>query len=452
MSAAAIASSKSGSMSLKLAVYRLSWTIFLPLIVLYLLLRSLKDKRYRYFIPERFGFYNITANATIWIHANSLGEVRSAAAFLKAYLDRGEALVVTNMTPAGRSMTKALFADQVATGQLMIVYVPFEFKWVYRRFFNAFRPKVGLVMEAEIWPQMIMSSKQAKIPLFLCNAQYSMRNKRKSKGRFLANICREYGGIIAKSNTQAERFRNIGCQNITVCGETRFDQDIPASQIHAAKALRPLLGGRAVVTVASVVADEAALYQQTYQALIAKADAQQRPRPFFVHVTRAPERFLTDYKTLTAAGLTVLRRSQVLDDTLAPLPNVDWQSADVLVGDSLGEMNFFQSLADVVSVSGSFSPQGSHNICEPIALGKPVINGPVIWPIEYPAVEAIDEGALYLVQTPEELTEAIDALLTNPDELRNRQQAAQAFLAKYSGAVDKTLAVIDAVLKNDGAT
>ncbi len=162
MSATAIASSRSGSMWLKLAVYRLVWAILLPLIVFYLLLRSLKDKRYRYFIPERFGFYHISANATIWIHANSLGEVRSAAAFLKAYLDRGKTVVVTNMTPAGRAMTQTLFADQLATGQLMIVYVPFEFKWVYRRFFKAFSPEVGLVMEAEIWPQMIMSSKQAK--------------------------------------------------------------------------------------------------------------------------------------------------------------------------------------------------------------------------------------------------------------------------------------------------
>ena len=332
------------------------------------------------------------------------------------------------------------------------MYVPFEFKWVYRRFFKAFNPAVGLVMEAEIWPQMIMSSKQANIPLFLCNAQYSMRNKRKNKGRFLANVCRQYAGIIAKSDSQAERFHNIGCQNITVCGETRFDQDIPADQITAANNLRPLLGDRPVITVASVVASEAALYLQTYQALIAKADAKQRPRPFFVHVTRAPERFSADCKTLTAAGLTVLRRSQVLDDTLASAPNVDWQSADVLVGDSLGEMNFFQSLADIVSVSGSFSPQGSHNICEPIALGKPVINGPVIWPIEYPAVEAVAEGALHLVQSPEELADAIDALLANPDELRSRKDAAQAFLAKYSGAVDKTLAAIAPALKGDKTT
>ncbi len=433
--------------------YQAAWGLGLPLALAYLFWRARKDADYRRFLRERFGF-GPTLRGAVWVHAVSLGEMRSAEPLVRALLARGEVIVTTHATPAGRRAAQKLFPQEIADGRLVVRYVPIELAPAFQRFLRHCQPKLALVMEIELWPVMIMQAKRAGVPLFLCNSQYPEKSyDRDAAGTNLrAQILHHVTGVLAKSKAHADRFRSLAAPNIHITGELRFEQDIPTAQIHAANALRPFLAGRPVITVASVVADEAALYLQTYQALIAKADAEQRPRPFFIHVTRAPERFGTDYKILTDAGLTTLRRSQVLDESLAPIPNVDWQSADVLVGDSLGEMNFFQSLADIVSVSGSFSPQGSHNICEPIALGKPVINGPVIWPIEYPAVEAVAEGALHLVQTAEELIEAIDALLKNPDELHSRRQAAQAFLAKYSGAVDKTLAAIDAALTTDGAT
>ena len=430
--------------------YQAAWGLGLPLALAYLFWRSRKDADYRRFLRERFG-YGPTLRGAVWVHAVSLGEMRSAEPLVRTLLARGEVIVTTHATPAGRRAAQKLFPQEIADGRVVVRYVPIELAPAFRRFLRFCQPKLALVMEIELWPVLIMQTKRAGVPLFLCNSQYPEKSYLRDKAgtNLRAQILSHVTGVLAKSKTHADRFQSLGAPNIQITGELRFEQDIPAEQVTAAAALRPMLKDRPVIAIASVVANEDALYINAYKDLIAKAKAANRPRPFFVHVTRAPERFSTDYDSLTSAGLTTLRRSVALDDSLTPKPDVDWQTADVLLGDSLGEMNFFQSLADIVSVSGSFSDQGSHNICEPIALGKPVINGPVIWPIEYPAVEAVAEGALHLVQTPAELADAIDALLTDPAELAKRSAAAHAFLAKYSGAVDKTLAAIAPALKRD---
>jgi 3-deoxy-D-manno-octulosonic-acid transferase len=369
-------------------------------------------------------------------------------------LARGEYIVTTHATPAGRRAAYKLFPQAIADGRMVVRYVPIELGFAFRRFLRRCRPRLALVMEVELWPVLIMEARRAGVPLFLCNSQYPEKSyDRDRSGRTLrALVLHHVTGVLAKSETHAARFRALGAPDIHITGELRFEQDIPTAQITAARALRPHLQDRPVVTFASVVKGETPLYLEACRILQDKAAETGRPRPFFIHVTRAPELFSADFETLQNAGQNVVRRSRVLDDGLAPRPDTDWQAVDILVGDSLGEMNFFQALADIVSVGGAFSPQGSHNICEPVALGKPVINGPVIWPIEYPAVEALAEGALHLVQNPQELANAIDALLENPAELARRKQAAEAFLAKHSGAVDKTLAVIEPALKGDTAT
>ncbi len=423
--------------------YQAAWWLALPLALAYLFWRGRKDADYRRFLRERFGF-GPTIRGAVWVHAVSLGEMRSAEPLVRALLERGEVIVTTHATPAGRRAAQKLFPQEIAEGRLVVRYVPIELAPAFRLFLRRCQPKLALVMEIELWPVMIMQAKRAGVPLFLCNSQYPEKSYRRDRARggLRAQIVRHVAGALVKSQTHADRFQTLGTPNIHITGELRFEQDIPADQIRAANALRPLLGDRPVVTVASVIAGEDALYLRAYQALQTA-----NPHPFFIHVTRAPERFKTDYEMLKAAGQKVLLRSQVLDDALAPLPDVDWQTADILVGDSLGEMNFFQTLADIVSVGGSFSPAGSHNICEPIALGKPVINGPINWTIEYPAVEALAEGALHVVRTPEELASEIGALLENPQELQARKQAAKAFLAAHSGAVEKSLTALAPVLQ-----
>ena len=144
--------------------------------LIYLWRRGRKDALYSQHLAERFGRYSQRLPGAIWVHAVSLGEMRSAVPLVRALLDRGDPVVTTHFTPAGRREAERVFAADIAAGRMAVVWVPFETSWAYRGFFRAFRPKAGLVMEIEIWPRMIFAAKRAGVPLFMCNAQYPTKS------------------------------------------------------------------------------------------------------------------------------------------------------------------------------------------------------------------------------------------------------------------------------------
>lgn len=429
-----------------LRLWSLLWYFGLPLVLVYLWRRAAKDPDYGHHLAERFGRYRQRLPGAVWVHAVSLGEMRSAVPLIRALLDRGESVVCTHFTPAGRREATRVFAAEIAVGRLASVWVPFEFGWAYVGFFRAFRPRLGLVMEIEIWPRMIFSARNAGVPLYMCNAQYPTKSMdRDAKFTLRHNVMRGFAGALVKSDLQAARFASVGVTNIHVTGELRFDQPIPPALVTAARALRPLLAGdRPVLTFASAVEGE----DETY--LDAITEALRHPsRPFIVYVPRKPERFDAVASLIAARGLRVIRRSQCLDQALAPqsLPSPPWrgegggrpaEGADILLGDSLGEMYFYLALADRVVTGGGFTPHGAHNIIEPLALERPVIVGPAIHTIEYPAVEAIAAGVCLRVETAQALTEALTGW-PGPDPA-----AISAFFAAHAGATAKTLAVLDA--------
>ncbi len=434
-----------------LRLWSLLWHLGLPVVLIYLWKRGRKDPLYARHLGERFGGYPQRLPGAIWIHAVSLGELRSAVPLVRALLDRGETVVTTHFTPAGRREAERVFAPEIAAGKLAAVWVPFETAWAYAGFFRAFRPRAGLVMEIEIWPRMIFAARRAGVPLFMCNAQYPTKSMaRDAKLSLRHKLMQGYAGAFVKSDLQAQRFTSVGVQNITVTGELRFDQPIPPEQITAAEGLRPLLAGdRPVITFASAVEGEDDLYLDAITAALKHPS-----RPFVVYVPRKPERFDEVAGMLAARGLKAIRRSAVLDATLAPknLPAPPWGgdggggqageiTPDILLGDSLGEMYFYIALSDRVVTGGGFTPHGAHNIIEPLALKRPVIVGPEIHTIEYPAVEAIAAGVCLRVETPEELTQALtDWPGPGPEVIR-------AFFTAHSGATQKTLAALDAQVK-----
>ncbi len=411
-------------------LYRLIWIVGFPLIMLYLWRRARKDTLYGKHLGERFGSYAPMQNA-VWVHAVSLGELRSAVPLIRELLDRGEKVVTTHFTPAGRREAERVFAADINAGNLRPVWVPFEFRWTFRRFFKAFTPKYGLVMEIEIWPVMIMECRRKGVPLFMCNSQYPsksyLRDTTKTKAR--ADLMRGFAGALVKSDLQRERFASIGVENIAVTGETRFEQPIPPHLVERGETARKRLApNRRVITIASAVEGE----DETY---IAAIKATRGPdAPLFVYVPRKPERFAEVGEMLRAAGLKVAERSTTFDADLmysGQAPDID-----VLLGDSLGEMYFYLAMSDQAIVGGGFTPHGAHNVIEPLALKKPVIVGPEIWTIEYPAVEAIAAGVCTHVQTEAELVNAIEAgPKASPDTIN-------AFFAAHTGAVEKTLQAV----------
>ena len=435
-----------------LRFWSLLWHLGLPFVLIYLWRRGRKDPLYAQHLAERFGRYRQRMTGAVWVHAVSLGEMRSAVPLIRALLDRGDRVVTTHFTPAGRREAERVFGPEIAAGKLAAAWVPFESSWAYAGFFRAFQPKAGLVMEIEIWPRMIFAAKRAGVPLFMCNAQYPTKSMaRDAKLSLRHKLMQGYAGAFVKSDLQAQRFASVGVRNIHVTGELRFDQPIPPHLVATADALRPVLAGdRPVITFASAVEGEDDLYLDAITTALAHPS-----RPFIVYVPRKPERFDEVAGMLAARGLRFLRRSQTLGTPLGegPLPSPlrgrgvggEGESSlvtpDILLGDSLGEMYFYIALADRVVTGGGFTPHGAHNIIEPLALKRPVIVGPEIHTIEYPAVEAIAAGVCLRVETAEALTKALT------DWPGPGPEAIQAFFTAHSGATLKTLTALDAEVK-----
>ncbi|MEL6572146.1 MAG: glycosyltransferase N-terminal domain-containing protein [Pseudomonadota bacterium] len=409
--------------------YKGLWTLGLPFVLVYLLSRSRKDPFYRSHLRERFGTYSDPLQGSVWVHAVSLGELRSAVPLIRRLLADGENVVTTHITPAGRREAEALFAHEIATNRLRAAWIPLEFTWAFHRFYRAFRPRFGLVMEIEVWPEMIRSAHARGIPLYNCNAQYPQKSfdKDRTDRKWRFDLFKGLAGAFVKSDLQKERFTAAGCPHIHVTGELRFDQPIPADQVAAGEAMKP---NRQTITITSVVKGE----DETYIPLI---QATRGPdAPLFIYVPRAPERFDETYELLTNAGLKVARRSTLFDADLnsKELPNID-----VLLGDSMGEMYFYLALCDAAIIGGSFVEKGAHNISEPLALGKPVITGPHTWTIEFPIVEALSAKAA--VQVPSR--EALITLVK--DSNFPSIEAAKAFFATQTGSIDRTIAAIKLV-------
>ena len=416
-----------------LRLWSLLWHIGLPFVLLYLWRRGRKDRLYAQHLGERFGRYPRGLAGSVWVHAVSLGELRSAVPLIRALLEKGETVVVTLFTPAGRREAEKVFAAEIAAGKLMSVWVPLETSWAYARFFKAFRPKLGLVMEIEIWPRMIFASAHARVPLYMCNAQYPTDSmSRDARFGIRPALMRGFAGAFVKSDLQAQRFASVGVRNIAVTGELRFDQPIPAEQLAAAARLRPQLGPRRVIAFASVTEPEEPLFLAAAQEILSV-----RTPPIILFIPRAPERFAEVAKAMTDKGILFARRSQRLDRKFAPQSVAPM---DVLLGDSLGEMYFYLGLADRVVVGGGFQPKGSHNIIEPLALELPVLVGPHIQTIEYPAVEAIAAGVCHQTTADRLVRDVLDWPDPSPE-------AITAFVAAHSGATVRTLAAIAPLLR-----
>jgi 3-deoxy-D-manno-octulosonic-acid transferase len=277
----------------------------------YLYRRARKDALYGQHLPERFGRYAQRIQGAVWVHAVSLGEVRSAVPLVRGLLDTGESVVITHFTPAGRRATLAAFGPEIVAGRVAAVWVPFELKWCFAGFFRAFRPKLGLVMEIEIWPRMVWAARAAGVPLYMCNAQYPLDSMaRDAKFPLRPAVMRRFAGAFVKSDLQAQRFAAIGVPNITVTGELRFDQPIASQHMAAAAALRPALPAPALA-FASVTEAEESLFIDTAAALRTGPNP-----PLIIFIPRAPERFDAVAQALAARGLTVQRRSVCLDDGL----------------------------------------------------------------------------------------------------------------------------------------
>ena len=415
-----------------MAFYRLLWLILMPLVLFYLKWRARREPMYTSNIKERFGFGVKQTGEWVWVHAVSLGEFRSAIPLIDELLARSQRVLITHFTPASRQVSMDHYGDQIAEGMVVVSWIPFDYSMAFKRFFRRFSITYGLVMEVEFWPGMIMSARAANIPLFLCNGQYPNKSYERDKHRVLSSrdIVPGFAGVLVKSNRMAEPFRELGLDKIAITGEMRFEQPINQSHIDAAVRVRSQLSGRPVLTFASAVKDEDALFIAAIQSLKSRM-----PEALIIYVPRKPEHFDRAADLIQASGLSVARRSAIFDSAFEPNHAL---LCEVLLGDSLGEMHFYLALADQIVVGGGFVPQGSHNIIEPLSLGKPTLVGPNTWTIDFPAIEAIEAGVVRQVSA----NELADALLD-----LSGYASADAFLSSMGGSVAKTLDAVSDFLE-----
>ncbi len=413
-------------MSLPRFFYTLLLVLALPWLLLRLLWRARRQRAYLDHVAERFGFYRQPAGAScLWIHAVSVGETRAAEPLLRALMARypQQRILLTHMTPTGRETGAALFGDAVDQ-----CYLPYDYPGAVSRFLRHFRPRAGLLMETELWPNLVAAAGECAVPLYLLNARLSERSARgyRRSGALARDALRGLRAIAAQSAADAQRLRALGAERVVVTGNLKFDVDPPQDELARGAAWRESTGGRPVLLAASTREGEEALLLDAWSG-VDHGDV------LLVIVPRHPQRFDEVAALIAARGLRLQRRSRGLQVEAA---------TEVLLGDSLGEMYFYYAACDVALLGGSFLPFGAQNLIEPCALGKTVVIGPSVFNFSEAAAAAVAAGAA--VSAPD-IAQGLDQalqLLREPQRLRVIGDAGRAFTAAHRGAVHRMLELI----------
>ena len=321
--------------------YTLMLALLLPLILARLLWRSLRQSGYRLNIAERFGRYHQPPlEGCIWIHAVSVGEARAAEPLIAKLKVRypTRPILLTGMTPTGRATARDLFGHTLTS-----VYLPYDFVRLHRRLLAHFQPCILLIMETEIWPNLLYTAKRHSLPALIVNARLSEKSLRgytrfATIAALIRQALRSVSVVAAQSSADAERFRALGAAQIVITGNIKFDVLLDAALIAAGHTWRLGLGSRHVLLCASTREGEEALLLEAYQLAF---DADARRNTLLVIVPRHPQRFDRVAGEIENAGLRFIRRSQMVADA------IDLSSAEVLLGVSMGEMAAYLFLCDV---------------------------------------------------------------------------------------------------------
>jgi 3-deoxy-D-manno-octulosonic-acid transferase len=407
------------------ALYTLLWWFALPWLPLRLWWRGRREPMYRAHIGERFGWYGRTQAATpgaIWIHAVSLGETRAVAPLVERLLRDAprRAIVLTHMTATGREAGRALFGDRVTQA-----WLPYDLPFAMRRFLARFRPRAGLLVETELWPNLVAAAGAAGVPLLLINARLSERSARGYAriGAVARPLVQALAGVAAQTEADAQRLRALGATHVVVTGNLKFDATIPAQMRDRGRLLREQFGReRPVILLASTRDGEEALLVDALARATLPAQA------LVVIVPRHPQRFDTVAALVEAGGLALARRSA--DRPVA-------SGVRVVLGDSMGELAAYYAAADVAFVGGSLLPLGGQNLIEAIAAGVPTLVGPHTFNFAQASDAAIAAGAALRVGDADDVFAVAARLLADPASRERMRGRADAFIAAHRGAVDR---------------
>jgi 3-deoxy-D-manno-octulosonic-acid transferase len=409
-------------------IYSLAWLLVLPIAFLYLVWRARLQPEYLRHWPERFGWGPIRKGQhRLWIHAVSVGETRAAAPLISAWRRRHPECVIllTHATPTGRETGKTLFGETVEQA-----YLPYDSPPLVWLFLARARPRMGVIMETELWPNLFAACAHRKVPLFLVNARLSERSARGYARfrRLVGPTLQALSGLAAQTADDAARFTALGASKVLITGNLKFDVSAPNETEQHAQELRRLFAGRFVWLAASTREGEEAL-------LLSVLDRIDQPDVLLVLVPRHPQRFAEVAQLIAARNQPWAQRSKPVDTD-----NDD--RICVFLGDSMGEMAAYYAAADVAYIGGSLLPFGGQNLIEAAAAGCPALIGPHTWNFNEAAAEAVSIGAARRVADSDALVTGLRLL---HDDVQSREAMATAgrhFAEINRGATERTLKLL----------
>lgn len=403
-----------------------------PAYLLRLWLRGRREPLYRHALGERFGRYARTtrddsAPGRLWLHAVSLGETRAAQALIEALRARrpGLRLLLTHGTATGLAAGRGL----LRAGDVQ-AWLPYDSPGAVRRFLRRFRPRLGVMMETEVWPNLLMAASEAGVPMVLANARLSEKSRR--QGQRFDNLLRpavqSFAMVLAQTDADAERLRERGARKVDVLGNLKFDLTPEPALVAQGQQWRKLLDRPVLLAAVTRDGEEASLLE----AWTAFKNASTEIKPLLVLVPRHPQRFDEVAALVVAHGLTLARRSSWHE--MLPAQAL---KAEVWLGDSMGEMALYYGLGQVALLGGSFAPLGGQNLIEAAACGCPVVMGPHTFNFAAAADLSIEAGAAFrATDMAQGLARALQ-LLSQPTSQAEACAAALKFAARHRGAAQR---------------
>jgi 3-deoxy-D-manno-octulosonic-acid transferase len=415
-------------------IYSVVFYLLTPVILLRLLYRAIKAPAYAGRWLERFGFVTSpeSSKKTIWLHAVSVGETLAAVPLIKALQTKypDHRLLITCMTPTGSERITAAFGVSVDHS-----YAPYDMPDALARFIQRVQPKMLIIMETELWPNTVAACYKRQIPVILANARLSEKSARgyARVTSLSAPMFAQLTAVAAQHGDDGARFTALGlpAEKLYISGNIKFDLDLNAQIRKSAEALRQQWSGasqRPILLAASTHRDEDEIILQAFSLI-----KQSVNNVLLVLVPRHPERFNQVADLCLGAGFNLARRSS--NDLV--------EQADILLGDSMGELMTFFGACDIAFVGGSLVANGGHNMIEPAAWGKPTLSGLSVFNFAEVSRLLAEAGGLSLVEDAEVLAETVIRLIENPEQAQHMGQQAQQVAEANRGALERLLTVID---------
>ena len=415
-------------------IYQIAYHFALPLAGILALWRARKEPGHLHNVSHRWGLGPVGAKGGVWVYAASLGEMNAARPLVQEFLNDGQHVLLTHLSPAGFDRGVQQFGNNP---QVTHLYIPFDCFWTVQLFLRRAKPAFGIVLEIEIWPAMLIEADRLSIPMFMANGNLLPNRMKRLQTwrRHGLYLYRLFDHIFTRSQDYVERYIATGVrpENISIAGELRFDTQPDPALLAYGRNLRQTWNTTFTFMIASSVKGEEVILQKIVANFLQAA-----PQARVIWVPRSPQRFDAVADLLDSCEIPYMRRSQVTDGI---------QSKNkVLLGDTLGEMDLYLGLADVVFVGASFANMGGHNIIEPLSAGCPVIMGPSTYGIDFIARPAQEAGVFETFETPHALYTHLLALIEDLPHVQLKQKKAKAFASLNSDTAKFTFKFISKLI------